>query len=44
MMVLLAMVIGEGRDNDNEGCSDNIDDDDNGRFDRCLVRREMISL
>jgi hypothetical protein len=37
-MMVLTLVIGKGRDKDNEGCSDNINDDDNGSFDGCLVR------
>jgi hypothetical protein len=36
-MMVLALVIGKGSSNDNEGCSDNINDDNNGRFDGCLV-------
>jgi hypothetical protein len=38
-MMVLALVIGKGSGNDNEGFSDKINDDDNGRFDSsCLVR------
>jgi hypothetical protein len=37
-MMVLALVIGKGSGNDNEGCSNNINDNDNGRFDGCLVR------
>jgi hypothetical protein len=37
-MMVLALVIGEGSSNDNEGCSNNINNYDNGRFDGCLVR------
>jgi hypothetical protein len=37
-MMVLALVIGKGSGDDNEGCSDNINDDDDGRFDGCLVR------
>jgi hypothetical protein len=36
-MMVLALVIGKGSSNDDEGCSDNINDDDNGRFEGCLV-------
>jgi hypothetical protein len=36
-MMVLALVIGKGSSNDDEGCSDNINDNDNGRFDGCLV-------
>jgi hypothetical protein len=36
-MMVLALVIGKGSGNDNEGCSENINDADNGRFDGCLV-------
>jgi hypothetical protein len=39
MMVLaLSLVIGKGGSNNNEGCSDKINNDDDGRFDSCLVR------
>jgi hypothetical protein len=37
-MVVLALVIGLGSSNDNEGCSNNINNDSDGRFDACLVR------
>jgi hypothetical protein len=37
-MMVLALVIGKGSGDDNEGCSDNINNDNNGRFDGCLVR------
>jgi hypothetical protein len=36
-MMMLALVIGKGSNNDNEGCSDKINNNDNGRFDSCLV-------
>jgi hypothetical protein len=36
-MMVLALVIGKGGDNDNEGCSNNINNNDNGRFDGCLM-------
>ncbi len=36
-MMVLALVIGKGGSNDNEGCSDKINDEHDGRFDRCLV-------
>jgi hypothetical protein len=36
-MRVLALVIGNGSSNDNEGCSNKINDDDDGRFDSCLV-------
>jgi hypothetical protein len=37
-MMVLALVIGKGSSNNDEGCSDKINDDDNGRFNSCLVR------
>ncbi len=37
-MMVLALVIGKDGSNDNEGCSIKINDDDDGRFDSCLVR------
>jgi hypothetical protein len=37
-MMVLALVIGKGGSNDNEGCSDKINDNNNGSFDSCLVR------
>jgi hypothetical protein len=37
-MMVLALVIGKGSGNDDERCSNNINDDNNGRFDGCLVR------
>ena len=37
-MMVLALVIGEGSSNNNEGCSNNINNDDDGRFDGYLVR------
>jgi hypothetical protein len=37
-MMVLALVIGKGGSDDDEGCSDNINDNDNDRFDGCLVR------
>jgi hypothetical protein len=36
-MMVLTLVIGKSSGNDNKGCSDNINDDDDGRFDGCLV-------
>ncbi len=37
--MVLALVIGEGSGNDDEGCSNKITDEDDGRFDSsCLVR------
>jgi hypothetical protein len=37
-MMVLVLVIGKGSGNNNEGCSDKINDDNNGRFDSsCLV-------
>jgi hypothetical protein len=38
-MMVLALVIGKGSGNEDEGCSNNINNNDNdGRFDGCLVR------
>jgi hypothetical protein len=37
-MMVLALVIGEGSGDNDEGCSDNINNDNDGRFDGCLVR------
>jgi hypothetical protein len=37
-MMVLALVIGKGSGNDDEGCSDNINNHNDGRFDGCLVR------
>jgi hypothetical protein len=38
-MMVLALVIGKGSSNNDEGCSDKINDNDDGRFDSsCLVR------
>jgi hypothetical protein len=37
-MMVLALVIGKGSGNDDEGCSNNINNDNDGRFDGCLVR------
>ncbi len=37
-MMVLALVIGKGDSNDNEGCSDKINKDNDGRADSCLVR------
>ena len=37
-MMGLALVIDKGSGNDDEGCSDKINDDNNGTFDSCLVR------
>jgi hypothetical protein len=36
-MMVLALVIGKGSGNNDEGCSDNINNKDDGRFDGCLV-------
>jgi hypothetical protein len=36
-MMVLALVIGAGRSDDDEGCSDKINDNNNGRFDSCLI-------
>ncbi len=36
-MMVLALVIGKGNSDDNEGCSDKINDNKDGRFDSCLV-------
>ena len=36
-MMVLALVIGKGGSNDNEGCSKKIKNDNDGRFDSCLV-------
>ena len=36
-MMVLALVISKGSSNKDEGCSDKINDNDNGRFDNCLV-------
>ncbi len=36
-MMVLALVIDKGGSNKNEGCSDKINDDNDGRFDSCLV-------
>jgi hypothetical protein len=35
--MVLALVMGKGSGNNDEGCSNNINDDNNGRFDGCLV-------
>jgi hypothetical protein len=32
-MMVLALVIGKGNSNEDEGCSDKINNNDNGRFD-----------
>jgi hypothetical protein len=38
-MMVLALVIGKGSGDNDEGCSNKINDKDNGRFDgSCLVR------
>jgi hypothetical protein len=37
-MMVLTLVIGKGSSNNDEGCSDNINHDNDGRFDGCLVR------
>jgi hypothetical protein len=36
-MIVLALVIRKGGSNNNEGCSNKINNDNNGRFDSCLV-------
>jgi hypothetical protein len=36
-MIVLALVIGKGGSNDNEGCSDKINNNNDGRFDSYLV-------
>jgi hypothetical protein len=36
-MMVLALVIGKGSSNNNEGCSNKINDNANGRFDSYLV-------
>ncbi len=37
-IMVLALVIGKGSGNDDEGCSEKINDDNDGRFDSsCLV-------
>ena len=36
-MMVLALAIGKGGSDDNEGCSDKINDDDDGRFDSSLM-------
>ena len=37
-MMVLALVIGKGSGNNDEGCSNKINDNNDGRFDSCLVR------
>ncbi len=37
-IMVLALVIGIGSGNNNEGSSDNISNNDGGKFDSCLVR------
>jgi hypothetical protein len=37
-MMVLALVIGKGSGNDDEGCSNSINNNDDVRFDGCLVR------
>ncbi len=37
-MMVLALMIGKGGSNNNERCSDKINNDNDGRFDSCLVR------
>jgi hypothetical protein len=37
-MMVLALVIGKGSGDNDEGCIDNINNNDDGRFDGCLVR------
>ena len=36
-MMVLTLVIGKGSSNDDEGCGNNINNDDDGRVDGCLV-------
>jgi hypothetical protein len=36
-MMVLALVIGKGSGDDDEGCSDNINNGNDGRIDGCLV-------
>jgi hypothetical protein len=36
-MMVLALVIGKGSSNNIEGCSNKINDDNDGKFDSCLV-------
>ncbi len=36
-MMVLALVIGKGSSDNNEGCRNKINDDNDGRFDSCLV-------
>jgi hypothetical protein len=36
-MMVLALVIGKGSGNNKEGCSNNINNNNDGRFDGCLV-------
>ncbi len=44
-MMVLSLVIGKGSSNDDEGCSNKINDNDNGRFDSsCLVHSEGTSV
>ncbi len=37
-MMVPALVIGKGSSEDNEGCSEKINNDNDGRFDSCLMR------
>jgi hypothetical protein len=37
-MMVLALVIGKGSGDNDEGCSNNINDNNDGRFDGCFVR------
>jgi hypothetical protein len=37
-IMVLVLVIGKGSGNDDEGCSNNINHNEDGRFDDCLVR------
>jgi hypothetical protein len=37
-MMVLSLVIGKGSSDEDEGCSDKIDDNNDGGFDSCLVR------
>jgi hypothetical protein len=36
-LMVLALVIGKGSGNEDEGCTDNIHNNNDGRFDSCLV-------
>jgi hypothetical protein len=43
-MMVLTLVIGSGSGNNNEGCSNNINNNNDGRFDGSLVRWERTSV